>query len=42
MDITQREMLRRIVGWRRTANEDWYSTMARMQSRMEAANGLYS
>ena len=41
MDITQRKMLRRIIGWKREAGEDWHATMTRMQHKMNAAKDLY-
>ena len=41
MDILQRKMLRRIVGWRRNSNESWETTMSRMKERMQRAQYLY-
>ena len=37
VDITQRKMLRRIVGWRRIPEEEWSVTMSRMKMRVNAA-----
>ena len=34
MDALQRKMLRRIVGWRRIADEPWRLTMTRMNQRL--------
>ena len=41
LDRLQRKMLRRIIGWRRTPNEDWHDTMKRMNDRLENAQSLY-
>ena len=41
IDILQRKMIRRIVGWTRYENEDWADTMRRMRSEMEHALNLY-
>ena len=35
--VTQRKMIRKIVGWVRVANEPWETTMRRMNQRMERA-----
>ena len=37
VDITQRKMLRRIVGWRRIPEEPWNETMRRMKNRANDA-----
>ena len=37
VDITQRKMLRRIVGWRRIPDEPWDITMERMKNRVNDA-----
>ena len=37
IDITQRKMLRRIVGWVRIPNELWATTMHRMNGRLQNA-----
>ena len=42
LDVLQRKMLRRIVGWRRMPEESWRDTMVRMQTRMENATNLYA
>ena len=41
LDVLQRRMLRRIVGWRRLDGEPWRDTMARMSQRLERADQLY-
>ena len=41
LDILQRKMLRRIVGWRRIDGEDWKATMKRMNDRLEQGHNLY-
>ena len=41
LNILQRKMLRRIIGWRRIADEDWKITMERMNKRLEAAYQHY-
>ena len=41
LDILQRKMLRRIIGWRRHPDEDWHSTMRRMNDRMSKGFDLY-
>ena len=41
LDILQRKMLRRIVGWTRHAAEPWRETMLRMQSKIERAMRLH-
>ena len=41
MGITQRRMLRSIVGWRRIPDESWHETMRRMNARMERAMKLH-
>ena len=35
-DRLQREMLRRIIGWRKVKDESWQDTMSRMKKRLEA------
>lgn len=35
--VTQRKMIRKIVGWVRVANEPWETTMRRMKQRTERA-----
>jgi hypothetical protein len=35
LDVVQRRMLRSIVGWVRTHNEQWQDTMRRMNGRFE-------
>jgi len=42
IDILQRKMLRRIVGWRRIENEPWDTTMSRMRDRLDNARTLYN
>ena len=42
LDILQRKMLRRIIGWRRVEDEPWRDTMKRMNQRMEHAEQLYT
>ena len=37
VDITQRKMLRKIIGWRRVPDEPWDITMRRMKLRMSSA-----
>ena len=41
IDITQRKMLRRIVGWARLPNEEWAITMHRMNQRLANAVSQY-
>ena len=41
MDRLQRQMLRRIIGWRRVDGEDWKDTMKRMKLRLERGQDLY-
>ena len=41
MDILQRKMLRRIVGWRRSEGEDRNITMSRMNGRLAYASSLH-
>ena len=41
MDILQRKILRRIIGWRRIEDESWKGTMERMNLRMGNARKLY-
>ena len=41
LDILQRKMLRRIVGWRRQENEPWEETMRRMNRRLEFGQKLH-
>ena len=42
IDVLQRKMLRRIIGWRRIKGEAWDETMRRMRDRLESARGLYA
>ena len=37
LDILQRKMLRRIVGWARVDGEEWCETMRRMRMKVESA-----
>ena len=41
MDVTQRRMLRKIVGWIRFDDEDWEVTGRRMKARLEAGLRQY-
>ena len=41
LDILQRKMLRRIVGWVHVEPEEWCETMRRMRTRVDAALRLY-
>ena len=41
LNILQRKMLRRIVGWRRIDGEDWKETMKRMNHRLEQGQRIY-
>ena len=41
MDITQRKMLRNIIGWRRIQSETWEDTMSRMKRRIQQTELLY-
>ena len=41
LDVIQRRMLRRIVGWRRNEGEPWRDTMIRMNERLARADRLY-
>ena len=41
LDILQRKMLRRIIGWRRIEGEAWDETMRRMRDRSDHAHQLY-
>ena len=42
LDILQRKMIRRIVGWRRIDGEPWDETMRRMRDRVDDARRLYN
>ena len=42
LDIIQRKMLRRIVGWHRIPGEDWESTMHRMKMRVQRALEMHT
>ena len=41
LDILQRKMMRRIVGWRRIEGEDWQITMTRMKFRLDRGQNLH-
>ena len=41
LDILQRKILRRIVGWRSLPDESWEATMSRMKRRLEHGQMLY-
>ena len=41
LDILQRKMLRRIVGWARQGDEEWSETMRRMRMKVDRALCLY-
>ena len=41
LDITQRKMMRLIVGWTRHAGEDWDITMQRMKDRVQCALDIF-
>ena len=41
LDVLQRKMLRRMVGWVRAPEEDWSATMRRMRGRVESALRVY-
>ena len=41
LDVLQRKMLRRIVGWVRMDGEEWSETMRRMRTKVESALRLY-
>jgi len=41
MDVTQRRLLRKIVGWIRFDDEDWEVTGRRMKARLEAGLRQY-
>ena len=41
LDVLQRKMLRRIIGWRRVEGEAWDVTMHRMQDRMDYARSHF-
>ena len=41
MDRLQRQMLRRIVGWRRIDGEEWKETMKRMNLKLSRGLDLY-
>ena len=41
LDILQRKMIRRIVGWRRVEDEPWEITMRRMGNTLDNARNLY-
>ena len=42
LDILQRQMLRRIIGWRRKDGESWHDTMERMNLRLSHGQSLHS
>ena len=42
LDILQRKMLRRIVGWRRIDSESWHDTMDRMNQRLLHGQSLHA
>ena len=42
LDVLQRKMLRRIVGWVRISTEDWCETMRRMRDKVDAAMRIYT
>ena len=39
--VLQRKMIRRIIGWRRIADEAWRDTMIRMDGRMSLAMDIF-
>ena len=41
LDVVQKKMLRSMVGWVRTPDEDWCDTMARMRDKVNNALGCY-
>ena len=41
LDVLQRKMMRRIIGWRRIFHESAHATMQRMNERLRRANHLY-
>ena len=41
LDTLQRRMLRRIVGWRKLADESWHDAMVRMNERVARAEQLH-
>ena len=41
LDVVQKQMLRSMVGWVRTPDEDWRDTMARMRDKENNALGCY-
>ena len=41
LDVLQRKMLRRIVGWARVESEEWCETMRRMRDKVDAALRVY-
>ena len=41
LDVTQRKMLRTIVGWAVVDSTDWKTTMQRMNEKLDAALRLY-
>ena len=41
LDVLQRRMLRRMVGWARLADEEWSVTMRRMRGRIDAALRIF-
>ena len=41
LDRLQRKILKRILGWRRIAGEDWNDSMLRMNQRFSRAEQLY-
>ena len=41
LDVVQTQMLRSMVGWVRTPDEDWRDTMARMRDKENNALGCY-
>ena len=40
MDVLQRKMMRRIMGWRRIESEAWEATISRMKHRLENCQSL--
>ena len=41
LDILQRKMLRKIVGWSRGEGEEWCETMRHMRARVDSALHVY-
>ena len=41
LNVLQRKMLPRIIGWRRIQGEDWHDTMERMNTRMQMGYRQY-